>query len=263
MKKVTYMLMALAASLAAPAVSMAEEAETSASLDAAVLSAYAWRGQVLNDEAVLQPALTVSKGGFSIGWWGNMNLTDNVTGDEPEFSEHDIALSYGSTCPLTGADVSLGIVNYDFPNAISSSESVGSDAIVKDTVEAQLSYGFSEVLLAPTLFVAYDFKEADGFYGSLSIGHSFAIDDTVSIEAGASIGYASEDYNTYYFGVEDDAANDATFTLSAPIAVSDDLTVTPGVVYTMLVDNDIEDGADAIYFDKDQFIGSLAASYAF
>jgi outer membrane scaffolding protein for murein synthesis (MipA/OmpV family) len=35
-------------------------------LDAPVLSAYVWRGQVLNNEAVLQPSLTMTKGAFSL-----------------------------------------------------------------------------------------------------------------------------------------------------------------------------------------------------
>jgi hypothetical protein len=65
-------------------------------LDVPVLSAYVWRGQVLVDDPVVQPTFTVAKGGFSINWWGNFNLDDNATGDDFEFSEHDITLSYAA-----------------------------------------------------------------------------------------------------------------------------------------------------------------------
>jgi hypothetical protein len=46
-------------------------AEAELSVDA--LSRYVWRGQVLNDDASLQPSLTVDAGhGFSLNVWGSM-----------------------------------------------------------------------------------------------------------------------------------------------------------------------------------------------
>ncbi|HEY8241739.1 MAG TPA: hypothetical protein VIH35_09845, partial [Kiritimatiellia bacterium] len=60
----------VAAALLSPVVVRAEEAAAeesavSASIDVPVLSAYVWRGQVLNDEGVLQPSATISKNGFA------------------------------------------------------------------------------------------------------------------------------------------------------------------------------------------------------
>jgi hypothetical protein len=265
MKKMTGKVLALGAMAVAFALgtsARAEEAETSVTLDAPVLSAYVWRGQVLNDEAVAQPSLTVSKAGFALNYWGNMNLTDETTGDSYEFSEHDLSIAYEFTCPLTGADASIGVVNYDFPNqTLETAE--GNVALVENTAETYLLFGFSEVLLAPTLSVYYDFKEADGFYGNFAISHDIEINDKASASLGASVGYASEDYNAFYFGVEEDQWNDANFTLALPFAVNESLTITPGVQYTMLLDGDIEDAADALYKDKEQVVGSLKASYAF
>jgi hypothetical protein len=261
MKKVW---MAMTAALVLPAaVWAAEEAGATATLDVPVLSAYVWRGQVLNDEAVVQPSLTVSKGGFAINIWENFNLTDAVTGDANEFSEYDFGLSYSTTCPFTGAAVSLGLVDYTFPNqTILTAE--GNSALVADTREAYVTLGFGECPLAPTLWISYDFKEADGFYANLAVSHSFELaKDKASLALGASVGAGSSDYNAFYFGVEDDALNDANVSLSVPVTITPNLTITPGVSYTMLLDSEIEDAAAALYKDDNIVVGSIKASYAF
>jgi uncharacterized protein (TIGR02001 family) len=253
-----------AAVMATPGlVQAADEGALAASLDLPVLSAYVWRGQVLNDEAVLQPGMTVSKKGFVFSYWGNFNLTDAVTGDAHEFSEHDIGVAYnGLKCPVTGAALTLGVVNYDFPNqAIADQQGAG--ALVRDTHEAYVAVGFPEVLLAPTVQVNYDFKEADGFYFNAAISHSFELAKAVSLDVGANVGYASSDYNEFYFGVADDKFNDGNVSLSLPWTACANWTFTPAVAYTWLLDSDIEDAANALYLDKDQVVGSLKATYTF
>ena len=80
----------------------------------------------------------------------------------------------------------------------------------------------------------------------------------------ASAGYADKDWNSFYFGGDQDSAPvDGNVSLSIPISVCENATLTPGVQYTMLLDNDIEDGAEGIYFDTEQVIGSIKASYVF
>jgi hypothetical protein len=258
---------AMAAALAMSNAARAEESELSASLDLPVLSAYVWRGQVLNDEAVVQPSLTVSKGGFAINWWANYNLTDEVTGDANEFSEHDISVSYSGTCPLTGADMTLGIVNYDFPNQ-STVTAEGNAALVADTRELYLIAAFSAVPLAPTLSVYYDFKEADGFYGSLGISHSVELTDKASLSLAAALGAADKDWATFYYPdvkEQDAGLTDWNVSASVPITLCDSLTLTPGVTYAALIGDakDTVDNTGIYYGDTDQVIGSLKATYAF
>jgi outer membrane scaffolding protein for murein synthesis (MipA/OmpV family) len=252
----TVLALGLAASM--PAVSSAADVELSAD----VLSAYVWRGQVLNDEAVLQPAMSASKNGFAVSWWGNFNLTDNVTGDEYEFSEHDIGVSYSMICPFTKAELTAGVVSYDFPN-VAAEDGVGAEALVNNTYEVYLSAAFNEVLLAPTLNVSYDFKEADGLYASLAISHSVEVAEKVAIEGSVSLGFADSAYNEFYFGADDDALNDATFNISIPLAVNDALSISPTVSYAMFLDSDIEDGAEAIYGEKDYVYGGVSIDYTF
>lgn len=269
MKKMMKMSMGLIAGVLAamPLTAQADEAEAatlSASLDVPVLSAYVWRGQVVNDEAVLQPTFTISKGGFSLNWWGNFNLTDSATGHEAEFSEYNIAIRYDTTCPLTGADISLGVVQYDFPN-VSLADVAGNLSLVNDTREAFLGVSFGDVLLAPSVTVSYDFKEADGFYGSFGVGHSFALSDAIALDLGAALGAATGDWGDFYFG-KAEGLTDYSVSLSLPIAITDAFSITPGVAYTALL-GDAKDAVEAdasLYFgETDYVVGSLTASFAF
>lgn len=263
-----YILGLMATAVVGTAMSWAEESEdagASASLDVAVLSSYVWRGQVLNDEAVLQPTFGISKGGFTISWWGNLNLTDQITGDEYEFSEHDIALSYGFTCPMTGADASIGVVNFDFPN-VAISDDEGNVSLVNDTREAFISYGFGNVLLSPTVTVNYDFKEAEGFYGSLGISHSVSIADSISLDLGASLGAATSDWGDFYFG-KAEGLTDYSISASLPIAMNETFTIKPVVSYSALLGDAkdaVDDSDDSLYFGKsDHFVFGVNASYSF
>ncbi|MCO5045563.1 MAG: hypothetical protein M9963_12060 [Kiritimatiellae bacterium] len=255
--------------LAMPIGAVADEAEGSssaeASLDVQVLSAYVWRGQLIGEDAVLQPQFTISKNGFSISWWGNLNLTDEATGHDGEFSEHDITVAYDLACPITGADVQLGIVNYDFPN-VTTETSLGNLSLVNDTREAFITYALNDVLLAPTLNLYYDFKEADGFYGSLGISHSISLAETVSLDLAASLGAASDDWGSFYFVEGTKGLTDGSVSASLPIAICSSLTITPAVSYSFLLD-DAKDAVKAdssLYFgETDYVVGSIQLSYAF
>lgn len=267
MSKMKLLALLACAAAALPLGARAEgEDAVSATLDVPVLSAYVWRGQVLVDDPVVQPTFTVAKGGFAINWWGNFNLDDNATGDDFEFSEHDITLSYSTTCPLTGAGVTVGVVNYDFPN-VGLADAEGNISLVNDTREAFLTYALSEVILAPTLAVYYDFKEADGFYGSLGVSHSIEIAEKISLGLAASLGGADSDWGSFYFGDTGSGLTDYSVSASLPVALTDSLTLTPGVQYAGLLE-DAKDAVDAsgdsLYFgDTEKVIGSVKLSYAF
>ena len=237
-----------------------EAAPVTAALDVPVLSAYVWRGQVLNDEAVLQPSLTVSKNGFSINAWANYNAAGSYSGDnEGKFSEMDLTASYSySAGPAT---LGLGIAQYTFPNQTIETET--GTAAYPETSEVFASIGLPEIPLAPTLTVYRDLDVIEGFYAVLGIGHSFTLTDNASLVASASLGAGDKDYNTGYFGEDKDALNDANVGLALPIAVLENLTIKPAVSYTYLPDSEIGDAGEAIYGDDNQLVGSVTASYAF
>jgi hypothetical protein len=239
----------------------AEEATAVASADVAVLSAYVWRGQVLNDEAVVQPALTVVKGGFSVNAWGNFNLTDAATGEDAEFSEVDLTVSYSR--PVWKGAIGAGLLEYLFPNqtlAGAGGQGVG----YPGTREVFLTASLGSLPAAPSLAVYYDFGEADSFYWLASLAHSASIGKSLVLSASASIGYGAAGYNKFYFGVDDAAFNDdASVGVSLAWSAVPRLTVTPACQFVTIADPDIADAADDLYKDKHRTVFSVKTSYAF
>jgi hypothetical protein len=163
--------------------------------------------------------------------------------------------------------VTVGVVNYDFPN-VGLTDAEGNLSLVNDTREAFLSYWPSPTsLLAPTLSVYYDFKEADGFYGSLGVSHSIELAEKISLGLAASLGGADSDWGSFYFGDTGSGLTDYSVSASLPVALTDSLTLTPGVQYAGLLD-DAKDAVDAsgdsLYFgDTEKVVGSVKLSYAF
>ncbi len=218
-----------------------------AGVDLPILSAYVWRGQMLNDEAVIQPALNVEKDGFGVNVWANYDATDRGE-THADFSEVDLTVSYGGQ--WGAMEYGVGVIEYLFPNTD-----------VSSTREVYGSLSLPDASLAvPTLSVYRDVEEADGFYASLALSKEIALGDTTTLELIASIGAADEDYNAFYFGVDDAALNDVTTGAKVSFALSKTVTLTPGIQYAWLPDSDIRAGAKALYKDDNPFWGSLMLS---
>jgi len=232
------MVLALAVACVVAAGAHAEEPKEpekqwSAGVDLTYNSKYVWRGINVTNDPVFQPSVTFAWKGLSLNVWGNMDLT-NVNGNNDEFNELDFTLDYSGSVGKLG--YSVGVIYYHFPNTP-----------FPGTTELYGSLGL-DVLLSPTLTVYADIDEADGFYATLSVGHTF--EDVVKfselasmgIEAGASVGFADGDHNAYYFGVDDSGPVDVTVGVSFPIAVGEHVTVTPALNYSNLLDDDLADG---------------------
>lgn len=235
-------------------------------LDMPVKSAYVTRGRCLNDEAVVQPSLTARRGGFAVSWWGNFNLTDRLTGDEYEFVEHDFYGRYIFACPLTGAEASLGIVTYDFPNVNYLRDPEGRPIPIADSQEIALTYGFPEVLLAPKLEVYYDYKEADGYYIRASVSQKIPLFGPAVLLGFASLGGATGNMADHSFPGADGGLTDIRLAADIPIPVGDNAYLAPGIAYTALVGDarDVVKSNDFFYFGKDElWIASLTLRYNF
>lgn len=225
-----------------------------ASIGADVMSAYVWRGQVLNDEVVLQPDFAASTDfGLSFDVWGNMDLTDNL-GASGKFSEIDLVAAYTVPMPedsIVGVD--LAVINYQFPQAGG------------DTTELGATVGF-DTFLAPFVAANWDIDAvAGGIYLSAGLGYEQAVDEegALVLNAAAAIGWGNSDYNKGYFGSDSSAMNDANLSAGASYAVSETVSLGLSVAYSAMIDSDIEDGAEATFGDKDSFYGGLSASYSF
>ena len=258
------------AALTVAGLAPAEEAKVTGELDLPVLNSYVWRGQVLNDQAVLQPSLTVSKYGFSLNTWANYNLNgsyDSYAKDnQNEFSEVDLTASYATTVGPTNFPVAVagGFIQYLFPNQTLPLAPNGLGKAYPSTHEVFASVGLSSVPLNPTLQVNYDFDAADGFYANFSLSQGIeVVKDRASLVASASLGAGSGEYNAYYFGVSQAALNDGIVGLALPVTLPAGWTIKPAVQYVFLPDTASRTAADSIYGHKDRFVGSLTLSYGF
>lgn len=231
-----------------------------AELAVAVNSHYVWRGQVINDEPVLQPSLTVkSPCGLVFNTWANMDLTDS--GLERDFSEADLTLAYGRDL---GENVSLeaGIVQYVLKTEA-------------NTREAYVTASFN-CILSPTLSIFYDFDEVDDVYARAEVSHSLDLVEKLTLDLGAAIGFGGKDYNDFYFSalpeegevgeaiLADSAAfNDATVSAGLTYAFSDTLSLAGSVAYMALLDSDIEKGAEENFGEKDVVYGGITLTRSF
>lgn len=247
-------------------------------LDVGGHSAYVWRGQVYNDDPVLQPSFTASTDwGLSFNAWGNFNLTDKLGADvEHEFNEVDLTVSFAF--PLESFNIEVGLAEYVFPHSTTETEGATEEETVtvaaKGTRDVFVSAGLNTIL-SPTLTVSYDLDEVDGFYAQLEISHSIEI--APGLEVGLSLwaGGGDGDYNTYYFGndagidVDKTALNDGNAKLKLDYTLSSALCLSGYVQYTTLLSSDIKDAADALgkaevlYNDGDIVLGGVSASYTF
>ena len=261
MKVSKIIVVALCAVSLLPATLFAAEA----SLDLPVNSAYVWRGQVLNDEPVFEPSLTVStEYGLTLNTWANFNLTDSL-GKESEnnFNEVDLTVSYD--IPVEVVDLTVGAAEYTYPNQTAADEE-GTAFALPSTREAFVSVGKEALLLSPSATLYYDFEAVDAFYGVVSVGHGFEATKELSFDITVSIGAGDSDYNAYYFGVDDSALNDGTAKLGASYAFSESLTVSAYAMYTYLLDSDIRDAAkdNDVYFNKGDILsGGVSLGYGF
>lgn len=72
------------------------------SLGADVVSRYVWRGTDFGESISIQPALTYTHGGFSIGSWASYAADPSSAG----VNEHDLWLSFAA------GPISVGVTDY-------------------------------------------------------------------------------------------------------------------------------------------------------
>lgn len=217
--------------------SMSQAAEEAWSVDASadVYGKYVWRGIVLTNEPVLQPAVGVSYGGLALSIWGNLEMTD-INDSSGDFTEVDYTAEYSVS--WEGWSFSAGVIFYDFPSTVFPSTTEIYGAVGMDT------------LLSPTLTVYQDVDEADGTYANFSVEHSLADvfspwgTTSASVVFSASVGYGSSDYNEFYFGADESAFTDALFSISMPIQVHEAVSVSPSISFSTLLDDSVRKAMD-------------------
>jgi uncharacterized protein (TIGR02001 family) len=238
---ITAAALILAAGLPA---AMAEEEAPSADASIGFYSKYVWRGfELSNDSMVIQPSLTTSYKGFSANLWANLD-TDLDGTDSHKWNETDFTLSYDGAYDKLGYGV--GWIYYALDGVDDTQEFYGT-----------VSY---DVLLSPSLTIYYDTDSfAGAWYVDLSIGHSIAINENLSLDLGLSLSYL-DDNDSY------NALHNGLVSASMSFPVGEYISITPELYYSFPLSGDAEDYiADASFSGTDDsFVyGGVSASFSF
>ena len=213
--------------------------------DVALLNKYVWRGILLTDGPVLQPAVTFSTGHIKFNTWANVDL-DQANGQASDINELDYTLDY--TFSFSSHSLCLGSITYTFPNT-------KFDA----TTEVFLQFA-TEAALSPTLTVYRDLDEADGTYLSFGAGYEFPLKAwNTDLEISAAFGWGSANHNRFYYGVAGGAVTDLSLTASLPLSFSNSFSLTPAVGYAGLLSGRLRKATAS----PDHFIASLKFSAFF
>jgi len=203
------------------------ELDVSAGTD--ISNAYVWRGITFNDEGVIQPYLDVSHPTIGLGFnvWGNFDLGDfGGVVESGEFSEVDLTFYYN--VPIKVFDLSVGYIEYLFPNA---------GAL--NTGEIYISVG-KELYkgLSAGAAVYFDVDVVNGVYGNINLGYSIPVSEKFSVDVGAAMGIADSDFAASAGGT-DSGLFDYNLSLTGSYSITDHLSLGAFLKYTDSFDTDV------------------------
>jgi len=211
-------------------------------------SAYVWRGITFNDGLVVQPSMDVTAGGFNFNVWGNLDIDDyDKRLDDGEFSEIDLTLSY--TVEAGPLSVTGGYIEYLFPTT-DVGGAPGTREIFVD-LSGEPADGFVLGVIA-----YYDIDEVEDYYFTPYAGYSLAMSEELSLDFGASCGYAGKD-----FAIGGKSGfHEYTFYLGAGYQMGE-VSLSALLGYTDTMDKDVlPEGKEAADVN---FFGGIGISYSF
>ena len=237
----------------------AGESRLTASATVDTASKYIWRGFNVVDDAVLQPGVSLSAYNVTLGYWGNMDLTD-INGEEHEFTEHDVYASYGLDLGQAGT-LEVGAILYYFPSL---EDADGNDD--RDALDVYGSYSFSlGELVAESAAGYYEVDEWDAWYANFGLSREFELPSEWTLGTAVAAGYAGENYNRDAWGVADADAdwNDLTASLSLSGALSESVSASFSFNYAELLSGKIADSVEAAGGTPDNFWTMAGIEVAF
>lgn len=215
-------------------------ADASGAVD--IYSAYVWRGYTLNEEAVIQPSMDVTKGGFGFNVWGNFDVIDDdddiELADTNQFSEVDLTLSYSFS--VSKLDFGVGVIEYLFPYI--EGDGAGGESAYNATRELYASVGaniFGGLSAGVTYY--WDVDEVEDYYATFNLSYGFTIGEKLEIALNGTVGYAGEDFAQFYGGDEELEAglHDYTLSLGITYPVTEALSIGATYVYVDTMDEEV------------------------
>ncbi len=249
-KKMSRIVLAVCGAVSILAFPAAAGGEVSISTGVEVMSKYVWRGQLLTDDPVIQPSVTLGRGGLSFNTWASIDTTDiNENGDERyNIQEVDYTLSYAWSLTEM-VDMEAGAIWYAFPSA-------------PDTQEVYGGLTFSSPFVTPSINVYYDVDEVDGFYAGVGVSRTVPLTETLALNLSASQGWGDSSYDEAYFGVEQSGLNDLSLGAGLSYKPNDMTTFSASVQYTELIDSEVENAVNAAG-DSDNLVVGVGLEIAF
>lgn len=218
-----------------------------------VQSKYVWRGYLKTDGPVLQPSVAVGLKGLSLGLWGNMDLSDESDFDAKKAGEmNEARLSLGYNRSFVLLNVSAGVIHYTYPNM--AYETATTEVFVKAS---------GSVPGHPSFTLYKDVDEAEGLYGEVTASQTIPVGLLFGFEISGGLGFATKEYNKYYFGKEDFALTDFRVGLGVPIGIGALVKIKPAVTYTGIINSDISDNLDAADINAQNVFFGITASVSF
>jgi len=245
MKKVIIMTIA---ALTAGIVSAA-----SVDTDIGVYSKYIWRGQVLDDQPVVQGGVTVThEKGFYANVWGNYSLSDDYGPDG--LNEVDYTVGFAGT--VDALDYDVGYIYYSFPNTT-----------LPSTGEIYGGVALNNLIVTPSLYVYYDVDEANGFYVIGDLNYGKDLSEALSMEAGVSVAWASANFNQFYYagsGHTGSSLSDSKLYTGLSYAISESLSLSASLSYSFFPDSVAGAASDATFDgSSDNLYGGVSLAYSF
>ena len=213
---------------------------------------------MIDDSPVIQPSVTIfhdaAGGTFMFNTYGNLE-PEEYAGRNNAFNEMDITFAYSKK--VGKYTINGGLIEYTFSNP---------NYPETDTHEVYIGSSYevpSWCPVTPSVTVYYDFKEVDGFLVNGTLSHLFILGEKLSMLADTSLEWADARYNQYNFLVDKAALNDWSSGLTLVYTPIKRLSLTTGVRYGMLVDDEIRKGSAVYYSDSSSLNYRLGVAYNF
>lgn len=218
-------------------------------------SGYLSNGYLFADDMVLQSYAGITAYGFDLNVWNSWNLEESHYASGDASNEIDYELAYG--CSVGDFDFRVAITSWVYPNT---------DDTFDDWV-AKAFITYNGFCVTPELNARFGIENQQGCYGQFKLSKSFDIADGLSMNVYGLTSYASKSYRAAK-GVDDDGFVDAEFGVSFGYGLTDNVSVAAGVVYSVVIEDDLRDAIDAgtgfqADGDKDHFIffGGISAGF--
>lgn len=196
------------------------------SLDVTLLNKYVWRGVNYVNDFVLQPNVAFSMQGFTLSFWGNLELTNWNAPNYPRnpagrLTEIDATLEYGQAFSMGAWKV--GYIDYQFPGT-------GSGRYGELYAGAELESAFS-----PSITIYKGTKSGMGTYVELGGSHEFEGAGQALTLAGV-LGYGDKKSNSFFYGNAKNAFTHVQLDLSTAFKAGHGWSLTPSISYSTLLE---------------------------